>query len=278
MLRPTSLARLRLARRAQPLAGDAPRRPSPPRASRTGATSGCRSRPSSSTETARALRAAGFRGANVTIPHKEVALAIADDATDSARAIGAANTLTYGEDGAIHADNTDAPGLIDAIEGRPPRDGGGARRGRERARRGVGAAHIRHARAGLEPHGGRAPGSASRSCPSWTPPVRPICSSTRARSLAIRPGPSSNFRSLPMRSARYPCLVDLVYRSGPTALDASLRVRRGVTVVGGLEILVRQGARSFERWTGHAAPLDVLRTAARGEPAPRDAAAGEPAA
>ena len=70
-------------------------------------------------ETARALGAAGFRGANVTIPHKEAALAIADDASDTARAIGAANTLTYGDDGAIHADNTDAPGLLDAIEGRP---------------------------------------------------------------------------------------------------------------------------------------------------------------
>src|SRR3954452_4377769 len=62
-------------------------------------------------ETVRALPAAGFVGANVTVPHKGAAWALATDATGAARAIGAANTLTF--DGAgIHADNTDAPGLI----------------------------------------------------------------------------------------------------------------------------------------------------------------------
>ena len=65
-------------------------------------------------ETVRALPAAGFRGVNVTIPHKEAALALADHASEAARAIGAANTLTF-EDGAIHADNTDAPGLLAAL-------------------------------------------------------------------------------------------------------------------------------------------------------------------
>ena len=65
-------------------------------------------------ETVRALPALGFRGVNVTIPHKEAALALADDATETARAIGAANTLTF-EDGRIHADNTDASGFLSAI-------------------------------------------------------------------------------------------------------------------------------------------------------------------
>ena len=67
------------------------------------------------TETVKALPAAGFRGVNVTIPHKEAALALADDATETARAIGAANTLTFEPDGAIHADNTDAPGFLHAL-------------------------------------------------------------------------------------------------------------------------------------------------------------------
>src|SRR5213078_707921 len=65
-------------------------------------------------ETVRALPASGFRGANVTIPHKHAALALADEATPSARAIGAANTLSFAG-GRINADNTDAPGLIDAL-------------------------------------------------------------------------------------------------------------------------------------------------------------------
>src|SRR4051794_24321070 len=65
-------------------------------------------------ETLRALGAAGFRGANVTIPHKEAALALADKPTREATEIGAANTLTFTEDG-IAADNTDAPGLLAAL-------------------------------------------------------------------------------------------------------------------------------------------------------------------
>ena len=66
-------------------------------------------------ETVRALPGAGYLGANVTIPHKHAALALADDPTKRARAIGAANTLTFGEDGRIQADNTDAPGLLQAL-------------------------------------------------------------------------------------------------------------------------------------------------------------------
>lgn len=58
---------------------------------------------------------AGFVGANVTIPHKERALSLATRPTERARAIGAANTLTFTQDGALVADNTDAPGLLAAL-------------------------------------------------------------------------------------------------------------------------------------------------------------------
>ena len=66
-------------------------------------------------ETVLALGAAGFAGANVTIPHKEAALALAGEASETARAIGAANTLTFAADGTVRAENTDAPGLIAAL-------------------------------------------------------------------------------------------------------------------------------------------------------------------
>ncbi len=69
----------------------------------------------------RALPASGFAGVNVTIPHKAAALAVADEASDAATAIGAANTLIYRADGTIYADNTDAPGLLATLEGRPQR-------------------------------------------------------------------------------------------------------------------------------------------------------------
>jgi shikimate dehydrogenase len=54
----------------------------------------------------------GFRGANVTIPHKERALEIADFVSERAQRIGAANTLYFDVDGKIHADNTDGYGFI----------------------------------------------------------------------------------------------------------------------------------------------------------------------
>lgn len=58
-----------------------------------------------------ALPRAGFVGCNVTIPHKEAALALADIVTDRASLIGAANTLIFRPDGRIHADNTDGYGF-----------------------------------------------------------------------------------------------------------------------------------------------------------------------
>jgi shikimate dehydrogenase len=67
----------------------------------------------------RRLAAEGFAGANVTVPHKLAALELATAASEAARAIGAANTLSFGAGGAIAAENTDAPGLIAALP-QPP--------------------------------------------------------------------------------------------------------------------------------------------------------------
>lgn len=67
-----------------------------------------------------ALPKAGFVGVNVTIPHKEAVLEIADLVTDRATLIGAANTLIFRQDGKIHADNTDGYGFIENLkEGAP---------------------------------------------------------------------------------------------------------------------------------------------------------------
>ncbi len=62
----------------------------------------------------RGMEAEGFAGANVTVPHKLAALAIADSASRAASEIGAANTLSFA-DGRIAADNTDASGILDAL-------------------------------------------------------------------------------------------------------------------------------------------------------------------
>lgn len=63
-------------------------------------------------ESLKFLPTLGFVGLNVTIPHKEKALALADEVSDRARMIGAANTLVFRKDGSIHADNTDGYGFM----------------------------------------------------------------------------------------------------------------------------------------------------------------------
>jgi shikimate dehydrogenase len=80
--------------------------------------------------------------------------------------------------------------------------------------------------------------------------------------------PSTTFKDLPLdpdAMTTYATVVDLVYRPGGTALELAAR-ERGVTVVGGLEILVRQGARSFAAWTGMAPDLAAMRTAVADPP------------
>ncbi|WP_299608374.1 shikimate dehydrogenase [uncultured Tateyamaria sp.] len=68
----------------------------------------------------RTLPKAGFVGVNITIPHKEAALELADLVTDRATLIGAANTLIFRKDGQIHADNTDGYGFIENLKSGAP--------------------------------------------------------------------------------------------------------------------------------------------------------------
>ena len=211
-------------------------------------------------DTVRALHGAGFRGANVTIPHKEAALALATSASDAAREIGAANTLTFGPGGEIDAENTDAPGLIAALEGRPVGSalvlgaGGSAR-----------AVVWALARAGADvsiwnrtPE--RAAGLGARVVREASPAdVLVNCTSV---GLDRSSGP---FKDLPLDAdalREYTTVVDLVYRAGGTVLIREA-VKRGVDTVDGLEILVRQGALSFTLWTGLAPSPDLMRAAAR---------------
>jgi shikimate dehydrogenase len=205
-------------------------------------------------ETVRALPAAGFAGANVTIPHKEAALALADTASDAAARIGAANTLTFAPDGRIHADNTDAPGLLLAIGELPETalvlGAGGSARAAIHALRGAGADVA-------------------------------VWNRTRARAEALEgvrvvdePEPAGllvNCTSVGLEDAGatpvkdvtgYEVVADLVYRDGGTALERLAR-DAGARVVDGLEVLVRQGALSLELWTGREAPVEAMRRAAR---------------
>ena len=62
----------------------------------------------------------GFVGVNITVPHKEAVMAIADKITDRATLIGATNTLIFRDDGLIHADNTDGYGFLENLRSGAP--------------------------------------------------------------------------------------------------------------------------------------------------------------
>ena len=218
-------------------------------------------------ETVRALPASGYRGANVTIPHKLAALALADEASDAARAIGAANTLTF-ENGRITADNTDAAGLLDAL-GEPPKGralvlgAGGAGRAAAWALKQAGAevliwnrtpekAEALAAELGIEAV--RGPVEADLLVNATSVGLDPATTEDQALKQLALPG----------ASCQVPAVVDLVYRpDGSVAPVTAWAARSGASVIDGLEILVRQGARSFELWTGRRPPLDAMRAALR---------------
>jgi shikimate dehydrogenase len=221
-------------------------------------------------ETVRALPAAGFAGINVTIPHKEAALALATEASGAAREIGAANTLSF-QDGAVLAENTDAPGLIAALPaGYDPRGrralvlgAGGSARAVVWALLGAGAAEVTvwnrtavRADALADALGARSAGSAARV------PVPDLVVNCTAVGLAGEPDP---FKALPVRADDLGAgrlVIDMVYRDGGTRFLDAARAR-GADVVDGLAVLVEQGAASFERWTGRAAPRQAMREAAQ---------------
>jgi shikimate dehydrogenase len=210
-------------------------------------------------ETVRALPQAGFAGANVTVPHKEAALALATDATDAARAIGAANTLTFDGD-VIHADNTDAPGLIASLS-RPVRGltalvlgAGGSARAAAYALREAGAAEVRvHNRTP-----DRARALADDLGVAHAEEIAPADVLVQCTTVGLH---DPDAAPLDLHALDYAIIVDLVYREGGTALVRAARAA-GLETVDGLEILVQQGALSLAHWTGRAAPVDVMRAAA----------------
>jgi shikimate dehydrogenase len=218
-------------------------------------------------ETVRALPGSGFRGANVTIPHKHAAFALADERTPSAEAIGAANTLTFMDHGAIEAHNTDAPGFLAALgddEARGLRalvlGAGGAGRAVAWALREAGAAEVAV--------WNRTPERASALAEDLgiTAIPRPASCDllVNATSVGLEPrlDEQQTLEALQLDQLDSPrIVVDLVYGHERSRLLEWAR-RGGSRTVDGMEVLVRQGALSFERWTGLEAPIDAMRAAA----------------
>ena len=213
----------------------------------------------------RAMPSEGFVGANVTVPHKGAAISLADELSETAREIGAANTLSF-HDSEVHADNTDAGGVLDAMpvsaEGLRALvlGAGGAARAvvwalvREGAEVDVWNRTELRSRHLCEELGGR----------SITDPDQSAYELI-VNSTAIGLRGEDPFAELPLRAGGFRAaqtVVDLVYGDRPTELLAAA-ADAGATVVDGIEILVCQGARSLRIWTGREPPLDVMRSAAR---------------
>lgn len=207
-------------------------------------------------ETVRALSAVGFRGVNVTIPHKRAALALADAAGESARGSGAANTLLFEPDGLIQAENSDAPALIAALSARTEI------RGSSVVVLGAGGS-ARTAVWALSQAGAREIAVWNR-----TPArARELADACGARALAGAPprqgevlinctaagldgGDQLAQLGLSAQALTgWGVVVDYVYRPGGTDLANGARAA-AVPCVDGLELLVGQGAISFELFTG----------------------------
>ena len=210
------------------------------------------------------LPGAGFVGANVTVPHKGAALAVADELSEVAREIGAANTLAF-EDGLIHAYNTDAAGLLAALP-EPP----GRRRalvlGAGGAARAVVWALVREG-AAVEVWN-RTPLRSRNLCDELGgAPVEDPDASARdliVNTTAVGLTGEDVFAELPLAPGDLhegQIVVDLVYGDAPSTL-LTVAAEAGAATVDGLEVLVRQGAESLRIWTGREPPIEAMREGA----------------
>ena len=214
-------------------------------------------------EAVRALPRSGFRGLNVTVPHKEAARRLADESGPAVAAIGAANTLTFGKDGSIAADNTDAPGFLAALATDPRGlratvlGAGGSARAVAWALADAGALVSVWNRT---PERGRA--LADDLGVEWA--ARPAAGDLMVNCTSVGLGhgpPDDAVDRLGLAGVDPPAtVVDLVYGATPTPVERWARCA-DVRFVHGLEVLVRQGALSLERWTGREAPVTVMRGA-----------------
>lgn len=214
--------------------------------------------------TARALAASGYRGINVTLPHKRAAHDLADELTPAAAAIGAVNTLTY-EGGGIEGDNTDAGGFLDALDADPAGwrclvlGAGGSARAVVWALREAGAEVAVWNRTAE-----RAAELADELGVRHVPKPAAADLIVNCTSVGLDQGlpATAAAAAVGLTDAEVPeRFFDLTYGAGETPLG-SWAAAGGAIVGDGREMLVRQGARSLERWTGQAAPLAAMRAGA----------------
>lgn len=221
----------------------------------------------------RGLRAVGFVGVNVTVPHKEAVARLVDELRPVAEASGSVNTVVFADDGRLIGDSTDGPAIAAAIASEVGEaysgdvlvlGAGGSARAAAAALAQEGCAVRIHAR---RPEAAEAL-------------ARDLAQTGDVRAVADLPDPVGGVvvhctpvgalvepDAMPLPATRLMdvrVVVDLAYRGDatPTPLITAA-AEAGCAVVDGLEVLARQGARALEIWTGETAPLEVMLAAAR---------------
>ncbi|MDA1154248.1 MAG: shikimate dehydrogenase [Proteobacteria bacterium] len=218
--------------------------------------------------TLRSLPAQGYVGVNVTLPHKVAVLQIADQLTDRATLIGAANTLTFKDDGRIFADNTDGYGFLENLrQGAPgwdPKSGPAVVFGAGGAARAVIVSLIEAGvpeiiltnRTRPKAESLRADFGARIRIVDWVQAgsvLSDAATVVNTTSLGMKGG--QEFR-VPLDGLRSGTVVtDIVYTPLRTKfLDAA--AENGCVTVDGLGMLLHQGVPGFERWFGKRPEVD----------------------
>ncbi len=235
-------------------------------------------------ERVRQLRGPELLGFNVTVPHKEAVMPLLDAVEATARDIGAVNTVVS-RDGRLVGANTDLEGFLRALreEGTyEPRGGNALVLGAGGAARAVAYALLVEGVAGVaianrspdrarvlaEELGARFPGRA-RALSLDAEALAPLLGAdasvdllVNCTSLGMAHGPDPDASPVPAELIPGTALVyDLVYNPQETPLLAAARLA-GARTLGGLPMLVYQGATAFRLWTGREAPIDVMMRAA----------------
>ena len=234
----------------------------------------------------RGVAALGMAGVNVTIPHKESAAGLLDELDSLARQIAAVNTVRV-SGGRLMGFNTDAAGVVDALisDGGMPASGrrcvvvgaGGGGRAAAFALAAAGASRItvlnrteRKARNLADAVHRAAPG-----CKVEPAPLAPetisravedaeivvhATAATMSAAMGGGGGRADWLQALARGLRQGMAVLDMVYTPAWTELLGAAK-SAGAAAVSGLSMLVFQGARSFELWTGRPAPLDAMRRA-----------------
>lgn len=219
-------------------------------------------------DTLRSLPEQGFVGLNVTLPHKVAVMQLADQLTDRATLIGAANTLTFKDDGRIFADNTDGYGFLENLRQGAP--GWDAKTGPALVFGAGGAARaiiVSLIEAGVpeiiltnrtrpKAEALRADFGARIRIVDWVQSgtmLSDAATVVNTTSLGMRGGQEFRVSLDGLRSSAV--VTDIVYNPLRTKfLDAA--AEKGCTTVDGLGMLLHQGVPGFERWFGKRPEVD----------------------